>query len=195
MHLKKLFITGILLGLVIAVLFLSIRLYIIEHINPPIVIEKDVQIAKALDKEATVISIIPKYIAEQVPYQACTNQVQTQTIKKEKTGTTGGIIGGVSGAVAGAVTGQQVAGGGVGAVIGGIVGVIGGAAAGSQIEKGYSKEEYDSNQGSTITTCTTQYRSINKRIGYDVTYEYDGHQRTIFREYKPKSRRISIEAL
>lgn len=66
--------------------------------------------------------------------QQCKKVPRKITVKKDKDGTTGGIIGGVGGAVAGGIIGNQVSHSG-GSIVGAALGATGGAIAGNKIQK------------------------------------------------------------
>jgi len=144
---------------------------------------------------AQILSVVPSYTSKQVPYQSCANQVETNIAKKDKDGTTGGIIGGITGGVAGAVAGNQVNQGGAGTIIGAAVGVIGGAIAGNKIEKGYTKDQYEPSSGKVTVSCSTKYKTVSKIAGYNVTYLYDGQQNTVLLPKKPQGKLVPIQDL
>jgi uncharacterized protein YcfJ len=101
---------------------------------------------------ARVVSATPQW--QQVPVQACNPAAAAPT---------GG--GAAVGALAGGAIGSQM-GRGNGHIAGAILGAIGGALAGNAIEA--------QNRAATGAGCSVQYQ--NQLAGYDVRYEWAGHQ-------------------
>jgi uncharacterized protein YcfJ len=101
---------------------------------------------------ARVVSATPQW--QQVPVQACDPAAAAPT---------GG--GAAVGALAGGAIGSQM-GSGNGHIAGAILGAIGGALAGNAIEA--------QNRAATGAGCGVQYQ--NQLTGYDVRYEWSGHQ-------------------
>ena len=86
---------------------------------------------------------------------------------KPQTSGAGGLIGGLTGAGIGSA---------IGAGTGNAVAIVGGALIGAIA--GNSIEANNARYAQAVPTCTTQMSYENRTVGYDVTYEYAGHQYT-----------------
>ena len=191
-NIKNLVLSSLILALTASTVFLGSNVYLKEQKSTA-----PLELPKQIEKSefAQILSVVPSYTKKQVPYQSCLNQVEANISKKDKDGTTGGIIGGITGGVAGAVAGNQVNQGGAGTIIGAAVGLIGGAIAGNKIEKGYAKDEYEPSSGKVTVACTTKYKRVSEVVGYNVTYLYDGQQNTVLLSKKPKGKHVQIQSL
>ncbi|SEQ62307.1 glycine zipper 2TM domain-containing protein [Giesbergeria anulus] len=116
-------------------------------------------------EQARVISSTPIVQQVAVPQQVC----QDQTIATAPR-TTGG--GAVLGAIAGGAAGNTI-GGGTGRAAATAIGLIGGALLGNQIEGQGRPPQYQE-----VQRCTTETFYENRTVGYNVLYEYAGHQYT-----------------
>jgi uncharacterized protein YcfJ len=112
------------------------------------------------------------------PQEKCEQvAVQRQAPVKDERRVAGTVLGGV----AGGLIGSQI-GGGSGQKVATVVGAAAGAYGGNQVQKNMQEKDVVS---STETRCkTTQVRS-EKRVGYDVTYRYQGKQDTVRLAHDP----------
>jgi uncharacterized protein YcfJ len=144
--------------------------------------------ADTFTDSARVRAVEPQYDSVQVPRQECTsqwvNEAQPVVTAPPARGYGGAIIGGVAGAVIGNQVGKghgREAATAAGAVVGAIAGdrianaqpaYHGGAVVGYQ-------------QPREVTTCRTVHELQNRLTGYRVTYDYRGHQSTVFMRHEP----------
>ena len=121
--------------------------------------------AQAQDIDARVISTTPVVQQVQVPRTVCNNQ--PMLVQQPSTGG-GAVIGSIAGGLLGSLVG-----GGMGTVVATGLGIVTGAAVGDNLERrgpGYVQMA----QG-----CNTETVAENRTLGYNVTYEYGGSQRTV----------------
>ncbi len=112
----------------------------------------------------TVLSSTPIVAAVPVPQQACTDQ---PVIYQQPISGAGALIGGLAGAAIGNSVGS---GGGRAAATG--IGLIAGSIIGDRVEADASQPVT-----STVRQCRTVTNYVNRNIGYDVVYEYQGMRR------------------
>lgn len=110
-----------------------------------------------------VISSTPIVQQVAVPTQVC--GTQPMAVQAPTSG-----AGALVGAVAGGALGNAV-GGGAGRAVATVAGVLGGAMLGNQIES-------SGTQVANVQQCSNQVRYENRTTGYNVVYEYAGHQYT-----------------
>lgn len=134
---------------------------------------------------ADVTNVKPVMETIRTPREDCKDvQVTEQApVKDEKR-----VAGAAIGAVVGAVIGHQI-GGGSGKTAATVAGAAGGGYAGSKVQKRMQ-------ENNTVTTtrrdCKTVYDETQKLVGYDVTYSWDGHERTVRMDHDP-GRRLLVK--
>jgi uncharacterized protein YcfJ len=121
-------------------------------------------------KEATQTVTTPQEKCEQV-------LVQRQAPVKDERRVAGTVIGGV----AGGLLGSQI-GGGSGQKVATVVGAAAGAYGGNQVQKNLQERDVTS---TTETRCKTSNVRSQKRVGYDVTYRFQGKEDTVRMAYDP----------
>lgn len=91
------------------------------------------------------------------------------------------VAGTVLGGVVGGVLGNQI-GGGPGKQVATVVGAAAGAYGGNQIQKNMQQSDVTT---APETRCkTVEFRGL-KQVGYDVTYRYQGQERTVRMDHHP----------
>lgn len=91
------------------------------------------------------------------------------------------IAGTVLGGLAGGLLGSQI-GGGSGQKAATVIGAAGGAYAGNQVQKGMQQRDTNS---ATERRCKTVNVRSEKRVGYDVTYRFEGKEDTVRMSFNP----------
>jgi len=127
---------------------------------------------------ATVLSAEPLTRTVKIPRQECHDETVTHTKPvKDKDR----LLGTGLGAVVGGVLGHQV-GGGTGRTLATVAGAAAGGYAGNKIQQ-------KTQQGDTYTTteqrCSTVYDRKEEPNGFDVVYEYQGHQHHVHMDRDP----------
>ena len=115
-------------------------------------------------KEAKQTVTTPQEKCEQV-------QVQRQAPVQDERRVAGTVLGGV----AGGLLGSQI-GGGSGKKVATVVGAAAGAYGGNQVQKNMQQADVTS---TTETRCKTINVRSEKRVGYDVTYRFQGKESTV----------------
>jgi len=135
---------------------------------------------------AQVISVQPHMVLKSVPYRSCRQVPETVYYRDTNTSGAGAVVGGIAGGLLGNTVGQG--GGRTAATIGGVV--LGGLV-GNEIEKNNNQP-----QPSTYyrTVCRTKYTQKSVQSGYDVTYIYNGVQKTITMPNAPAGDTIPLSA-
>ena len=129
---------------------------------------------------AKVLSAKPLSRTIRIPRQECREESVTRTkpIKDQDR-----LIGTGIGAVVGGLLGHEV-GGGSGKTLATIAGAAGGGYAGNKIQQ-------KTQQGATYTTteqrCNTVYDTKEEPAGFEVVYEYQGHERRVRMDHDPGS--------
>jgi len=153
-----------------------------------------VSVAAEFEDSARVLRVVEQTEQVNVPQRECRTeyiQVQQQSQRQER-GVGGAIIGGI----AGGIIGNQV-GGGKGRTAATAVGAVAGAIVGDRIENNNANANTG---GGTITEqqvqrCQMVDRWETRTNGYQVTYEYRGHEYTTILPRDPGDRirvRVSI---
>jgi len=130
---------------------------------------------------AKVISVDPVRRTQHNPRQVCHDQVVTHTAPPKDQHR---IAGTAIGAVVGGLLGHQV-GGGKGKTLATVAGAVGGGYAGNRIE---ASRQHGQVTTSTERRCETVDNPVNKIVGYDVRYEYNGVTRTVRMDHDPGDR-------
>lgn len=130
---------------------------------------------------AEVIDVKPVTKTVQVPREVCNDVVVTH---EQESKDPNRIVGTVTGAVIGGVLGNEI-GSGKGNDAATVGGAVVGGYAGNQVQE-------EMQEGNTYQTterkCETAYDSRQEPAGYQVTYRYDGADRTINLAYDPGRR-------
>jgi len=116
-----------------------------------------------------------------VPREECRDEIVTLT---HETKDPNQIVGTVAGAVIGGVIGNQI-GKGKGNDAATVGGAVAGGYAGNQVQEGM--QERNTYQ-ETRTNCVTVFDSRQEAAGYEVTYLFNGVERTIHMDYDPGQR-------
>jgi uncharacterized protein YcfJ len=134
-----------------------------------------------LQDYATVVAVEPAYDVKRTPRAVCGDEtvLEQEPVKDEKR-----IAGTAIGAVVGGVLGNQV-GSGSGNTAATVAGAAAGGYAGSKIQK---KMQENNVKESTEESCATVYDIERTPVGYDVTYELEGAQRTVRMDHDPGDR-------
>jgi uncharacterized protein YcfJ len=114
------------------------------------------------------------------PRQVCRDE---QVVKQAPVKDEHQVAGTLAGAVVGAVIGNQI-GDGKGRKIARVVGAAGGAYAGNKIQE---RAQASNTVTEAERRCETVYETQERRIGYDVTYTYDGRTETVRMQQRPGS--------
>lgn len=142
------------------------------------------------DDFGRVVRVQPRTEQVRVPRQECrTEYVQAQA--QPQRGSGGQIVGGI----AGALLGSQV-GGGNGKVAAAAAGAIAGAMVGDHVEND-GRNYGPGVQEQAVRQCRTIEVVETRNAGYEVTYEYRGHQYTEIMSRDPGDRvhlRVSVVA-
>jgi uncharacterized protein YcfJ len=117
----------------------------------------------------------------EVPREECRDEIVTLT---DETKDPNQIVGTVAGAVIGGVIGNQI-GKGKGNDAATVAGAVAGGYAGNQVQEGM--QERNTYQ-ETRTSCVTIFDSKEETAGYEVTYLFNGVERTITMDYDPGPR-------
>ena len=127
---------------------------------------------------ATVLSATAVMRTVKIPRQECHDEAVTHTapVKDQNR-----LLGTGIGALVGGVLGHQV-GGGSGKTLATVAGAAGGGYAGNQIQK---KTQQNDTTTSTEQRCITVYDSKQEPAGFDVVYEYQGHQHHVHMKQEP----------
>jgi uncharacterized protein YcfJ len=127
--------------------------------------------AADFDDFGRVVRVQPRTEQVRVPRQECRTQyVQVQA--EQQRGSGGTVLGGI----AGALLGSQV-GGGNGKVAAAAAGAIAGAMVGDHVEND-GREQSPGVQEQAVRQCRNVEAIETRNAGYEVTYEYRGHQYT-----------------
>lgn len=129
---------------------------------------------------ATVVSAKALARTVKVPRQECHDEQVTHTkpVKDHDR-----LLGTGLGALVGGVLGHQV-GGGSGKTLATVAGAAAGGYAGNRIQK---KTQDDDTYTATEQRCSTVYDRKEEPAGYDVVYEYKGHQHHLHMAKDPGS--------
>ena len=128
-----------------------------------------------------VIAVKPAMKTISVPREECRDELVTRT---QPTKDPNQIAGTVAGAVVGGVLGNQV-GSGTGKDIATVAGAAAGGYAGNKIQEGMQERNtYQESQ----RVCDTVNDKRQEQVGYDVTYRYDGQEKTVRMDYDPGNR-------
>jgi uncharacterized protein YcfJ len=128
-----------------------------------------------------VVRVQPRVEQVRVPRQECrTEYVQVQA--QQQRGSGGTIVGGI----AGALLGSQV-GGGNGKVAAAAAGAIAGAMVGDHVEND-NRPQQAGVQEQAVRQCRNVDAIETRNAGYEVTYEYRGHQYTEIMNRDPGDR-------
>lgn len=134
---------------------------------------------------AEIIDVQPRYTTKSIPCRVCQQVPRTVQVPHE------GLMNGagtVIGGVAGGLIGNQF-GHGRGRVAATIGGAVLGAVAGTGVERSINQPQY----GTVFeTVCTTKYKQKKVISGYDVTYSYNGIQKTKFMKNAPKGNTLRL---
>jgi uncharacterized protein YcfJ len=134
---------------------------------------------------AKVLAASPVTETVSVPREECRDQLVSV---KHPTQDPDQIAGTVTGAVIGGLAGSQV-GDGDGKKVATVGGAVAGGYAGKKIQEGMQDRNVDQvNQ----RVCETVQDSRQEQVGYDVTYRFDGQEKTVRMKDDP-GRRIRIE--
>jgi uncharacterized protein YcfJ len=137
-----------------------------------------------------VVRVQPRVEQVRVPRQECrTDYVQAPVQQQRNAG--GSIVGGI----AGALLGSQV-GGGNGKVAAAAAGAIAGAMVGDHVEND-GRVNGPQVQEQAVRQCRTVEAIENRNAGYEVTYEYRGHNYTEVMNRDPGNRvrlRVNVVA-
>lgn len=135
---------------------------------------------QALKQPATaeVLSVKEATQTVNTPQQKCEQVlVQRQAPVQDENRIAGSVLGGV----AGGLLGNQI-GGGTGKKVATVAGAAAGAYAGNQVQKNMQQGDVTS---ASETRCKTVNQRSEKRVGYDVTYRYEGKEDTVRMSYNP----------
>lgn len=130
---------------------------------------------------AEVLSVIP--VSEKVskPEQECRDvQVSHRRAVEDEHRVAGSVIGGVLGGV----IGHQV-GNGRGNDVATAAGAIAGGYAGNQVQKNMQNNDRYS---TTEKRCKTVHKTVEKQLGYDVKYSFNGQVGSVRADYIPVGR-------
>ena len=127
---------------------------------------------------AKVLSTTPVMRTVKIPRQECHDEAVTHTapVKDQNR-----LVGTGIGALVGGVLGHQV-GGGSGKTLATVAGAAGGGYAGNQIQK---KTQENDTTTTTEQRCITVYDSKQEPAGFDVVYEYQGHEHHVHMKKEP----------
>lgn len=129
-------------------------------------------------KFAEVVGVVEVTETTETPREVCEDvQVRQQAPVKDPNRITGTVIGGV----AGGVLGNQI-GKGTGKTLATVGGAAGGAYVGNQVQKSIQKSDVVT---TTKRSCKTVYDRLQKVVGYDVTYRFEGKERVVRTSFKP----------
>ncbi len=160
----KSMIKGIAVGGVAMVVVAAGAVTGLRSLNPP----EQAQVLAV--KEAMQTVSTPQQKCEQVLVQ---HQAPVQDERR--------VAGTLLGAVAGGLVGSQI-GGGSGKKVATVAGAAAGAYAGNQVQKNMQEGDVSNN---TETRCRTVQQRSEKRVGYDVTYRFEGKENTVRMDHKP----------
>lgn len=134
---------------------------------------------------AEIIDVQPHYITKSVPCRVCHQVPRTVQVPHEGLmNGAGTVIGGVAGGLIGNQFGQ-----GRGRIAATIGGAVLGAVAGTGVERNINQPHY----GTVFeTVCETRYKKKSVISGYDVTYVYNGVQKTKFMKKAPKGNTLRL---
>jgi uncharacterized protein YcfJ len=142
------------------------------------------------DDFGRVVRVQPRVEQVRMPRQECrTEYVQAPVQQQRSAG--GSVIGGI----AGALLGSQV-GGGNGKVAAAAAGAIAGAVVGDRVDND-GRPVSGGVQEQAVRQCRTVEAIETRNAGYDVTYEYRGHQYTQVMSRDPGDRvhlRVNVVA-
>lgn len=117
----------------------------------------------------------------EVPREECRDEIVTLT---RETRDPNQIVGTVAGAVIGGVIGNQI-GKGKGNDVATVGGAVAGGYAGNQVQEGMQE---NNTYQETRRNCVTVFDSQQEAAGYEVTYLFNGVERTIHMDYDPGQR-------
>jgi uncharacterized protein YcfJ len=116
-----------------------------------------------------VVRVQPRTEQIRIPRQECRTEYQQVQVQQQR-GAGGSVVGGI----AGALLGSQV-GGGNGKVAAAAAGAIAGAMVGDHVEND-GRAAGPGVQEQAVRQCRTVEAIETRNAGYEVTYEYRGHQ-------------------
>lgn len=127
---------------------------------------------------AQVTNVKPHYVLKSVAYRSCHDVANTVMPPQTGTSGAGALIGGIAGGAAASNIGH-----GSGRTAATIGGVVLGALAGNAVESSVNQPE-----PYTVYSpeCVTRYTKKSVQSGYEVTYSYNGAQKTIHMQKPPK---------
>jgi uncharacterized protein YcfJ len=129
---------------------------------------------------AEVLNVVAATETYSVPREVCQDVEVTKQkpVKDEHQ-----VVGTVAGAVIGGVIGNQI-GGGSGKKIATVAGAVGGGYAGNKIQE---RHQANNTYTTTETRCSTVSDSIERIIGYDVTYRIGDQEGQVRMDREPGS--------
>lgn len=116
-----------------------------------------------------VVRVQPRVEQVRIPRQECRTEYQQVQVQQQRSAG-GSVVGGI----AGALLGSQV-GGGNGKVAAAAAGAIAGAMVGDHVEND-GRQAGPGVQEQAVRQCRTVEAIETRNAGYEVTYEYRGHQ-------------------
>jgi uncharacterized protein YcfJ len=129
-------------------------------------------------KFAEVVGVVEIMETTETPREVCEDvQVRQQAPVKDPNRITGTVIGGV----AGGVLGNQI-GKGTGKTLATVGGAAGGAYVGNQVQNSMQKSDVVTK---TKRSCKTVYDRLQKVVGYDVKYRFEGKEGVVRTSFKP----------
>jgi uncharacterized protein YcfJ len=135
-----------------------------------------------------VVRVEPRVEQVRMPRQECRTEYQQVPVQQQRSAG-GAVIGGI----AGALLGNQV-GGGSGRAAATAAGAIAGAVVGDRVDNDGRQGNYVQEQA--VRQCRTVDAYESRTEGYEVTYEYRGHNYTTVMNRDPGNRvrlRVSVE--
>lgn len=141
------------------------------------------------DDFGRVVRVQPRTEQVRIPRQECRTEYVQVPVQQQR-GAGGSVVGGI----AGALLGSQV-GGGNGKVAAAAAGAIAGAMVGDHVEND-GRNYQQGVQEQAVRQCRTVEAVETRNAGYEVTYEYRGHQYTEIMNRDPGDRirlRVSIQ--
>lgn len=133
---------------------------------------------------AQVVSVQPHMVTKSTPYRSCQQVPETVYSRQENTTGAGALVGGVAGGLLGNTIGH-----GSGRTVATIGGAVLGGLVGNRVESNMDQPEPN-----TVyrTICRTHYAQKSVQTGYDVTYIYNGVQKTIVMQTAPMGDTIPL---
>lgn len=127
---------------------------------------------------AEVVSVKEATEAVTTPREECRDvQVRKQAPVKDDNRIAGTVVGGVAGGLLGSAIG-----GGRGKTVATVAGAAAGGYAGNQVQKNMQQNDVVT---TTERRCKTVQQTSHKRLGYDVTYRFNGKEDVVRMAYNP----------